>query len=145
VANKFQTGFDQPLLAGMFLDKPVVDRNAVQTMPLLAGMFLDKPVVDRNAVQTVSRLNRSHEGKKDVVVVDFTNNASAILKAFTKYRKGTPFVPEEPDPALCTRLRDEIIAAGPFTEADAHDFVALVATGTDAQVQFAVHAYRLRF
>ena len=31
VANKFQTGFDQPLLAGMFLDKPVVDRNAVQT------------------------------------------------------------------------------------------------------------------
>ena len=32
VANKFQTGFDQPLLAGMFLDKPVVDRNAVQTV-----------------------------------------------------------------------------------------------------------------
>ena len=43
VANKFQTGFDQPLLA---------------------GMFLDKPVVDRNAVQTVSRLNRCHEGKE---------------------------------------------------------------------------------
>ena len=63
VANKFQTGFDQPLLA---------------------GMFLDKPVVDRNAVQTVSRLNRCHEGKKDVVVVDFTNNAKAILKAFAE-------------------------------------------------------------
>ena len=77
VANKFQTGFDQPLLA---------------------GMFLDKPVVDRNAVQTVSRLNRCHEGKKDVVVVDFTNNAKAILKAFAKYRKGTPFEPDEPDP-----------------------------------------------
>ncbi|MDZ7583030.1 MAG: DEAD/DEAH box helicase family protein [Deltaproteobacteria bacterium] len=43
VANKFQTGFDQPLLA---------------------GMFLDKPVADRNAVQTVSRLNRCHEGKE---------------------------------------------------------------------------------
>lgn len=43
VASKFQTGFNQPLLA---------------------GMFLDKPVVDRNAVQTVSRLNRSQEGKK---------------------------------------------------------------------------------
>ena len=43
VANKFQTGFDQPLLA---------------------GMFLDKPVVDRNAVQTVSRLNRSHEARR---------------------------------------------------------------------------------
>ena len=49
VANKFQTGFDEPLLA---------------------GMFLDKPVVDRNAVQTVSRLNRCHEGKRNVVVVD---------------------------------------------------------------------------
>jgi len=76
VANKFQTGFNQPLLAGMFLDKPVVDRNAVKTL---------------------SRLNRCHEGKKDVVVVDFTNNSAAILKAFQKYRKGTPFVPEEPD------------------------------------------------
>ena len=51
VANKFQTGFDQPLLA---------------------GMFLDKSVVDRNAVQTVSRLNRCHDGKDKVVVVDFT-------------------------------------------------------------------------
>ena len=34
--------------------------------------------------------------------MDFTNNAKAILKAFAKYRKGTPFVPEEPDPELCT-------------------------------------------
>ncbi|MBI3001101.1 MAG: type I restriction endonuclease subunit R, partial [Deltaproteobacteria bacterium] len=48
VANKFQVGFNEPLLA---------------------GMFLDKPVVDRNAVQTVSRLNRKIEGKQDVVVV----------------------------------------------------------------------------
>jgi type I restriction enzyme R subunit len=62
-------------------------------------MFLDKPVLDRNAVQTVSRLNRSHEGKNDVVVVDFTNNARAILGAFARYRKGTPFETEEPDPA----------------------------------------------
>ncbi len=114
VANKFQTGFDQPLLA---------------------GMFLDKPVVDRNAVQTVSRLNRCHEGKKDVVVVDFTNNASGILKAFAKYRKGTPFAPDDPDPKLCTRLHAEILAAGVFTQTDAHDFLRLVALGTDAQVQ----------
>lgn len=124
VANKFQTGFDQPLLA---------------------GMFLDKPVVDRNAVQTVSRLNRCHEGKKDVVVVDFTNNAKAILKAFAKYRKGTPFEPDEPDQELCVRLRDEILGAGVFTQKDATDIVNLLATGTDAQVQFAVHAYRTRF
>ena len=124
VANKFQTGFDQPLLA---------------------GMFLDKPVVDRNAVQTVSRLNRCHEGKKDVVVVDFTNNATAILKAFAKYRKGTPFEPDEPDPELCTRLHAEILAAGVFTQKDADDFVKLAATGTDAQVQFVVNGLRVRF
>lgn len=124
VANKFQTGFDQPLLA---------------------GMFLDKPVVDRNAVQTVSRLNRSHEGKKDVVVVDFTNNASAILKAFSKYRKGTPFEPDEPDPELCMRLHADILAVGVFTQTDARDFVSLAATGTDAQVQFAVNCLRVRF
>jgi type I restriction enzyme R subunit len=124
VANKFQTGFDQPLLA---------------------GMFLDKPVVDRNAVQTVSRLNRCHEGKKDVVVVDFTNNAAAILKAFQKYRKGTPFAPEEPDQDLCPRLYAEILAAGVFTQKDAADFSKLVANGTDAQVQFFVNALRTRF
>ena len=124
VANKFQTGFDQPLLAGMFLDKPVVDRNAVQTL---------------------SRLNRCHEDKKDVVVVDFTNNAAAILKAFQKYRKGTPFAPEEPDKDLCPKLYADILAAGVFTQKNAADFVKLVATGTDAQVQFFVNALRTRF
>ena len=124
VANKFQTGFDQPLLA---------------------GMFLDKPVVDRSAVQTVSRLNRCHEGKKDVVVVDFTNNAKAILKAFQKYRKGTPFKPEEPDQELCPKLYAEILAAGVFTQKDATDFKVKLTTGTDAQVQFVVNALRTRF
>jgi type I restriction enzyme R subunit len=124
VANKFLAGFDEPLLA---------------------GMFLDKPVIDRNAVQTVSRLNRSYEGKKDVVVVDFTNNAKAILKAFAKYRKGTPFKPDEPDPELCTKLHAEILAAGVFTQNDALDFMKLLGTGTDAQVQFAVNGLRVRF
>ena len=124
VANKFQIGFDQPLLAGMFLDKPVVDRNAVQTL---------------------SRLNRCHEGKKDVVVVDFTNNAKAILNTFVKYRKGTPFEPEEPDQELCLKLHGEILAAGVFTQKDAADLVRLLATGTDAQVQLSVKALRTRF
>jgi type I restriction enzyme R subunit len=124
VASKFQTGFDQPLLA---------------------GMFLDKPVMDRNAVQTVSRLNRSRDGKSSVVVVDFTNNATAILKAFAKYRKGTPFVPDDPDPELCTKLHEEIVSKGVFTQADAHGLVALIANGTDAQVQYMVHALRARF
>ena len=124
VANKFQTGFDQPLLAGMFLDKPVVDRNAVQTL---------------------SRLNRCHEGKEDVVVVDFTNNAKAILKAFAKYRKGKPFEPDEPDQELCLRLYAALLAAGVFTQKDAAYFVKLFARGTDAQVQLFVNALRTRF
>ena len=124
VASKFQTGFSQSLLAGMFLDKPVVDRNAIQTL---------------------SRLNRCHEGKKDVVVVDFTNNAKAILKAFAQYRQGSPYVPDDPDPELCTKQYEEILAAGVFTQQDAADFIALLANGTDAQVQFSVNAFRRRF
>ena len=124
LANKFQTGFNQPLLA---------------------GMFLDKAVIDRNAVQTVSRLNRCHDGKTDVVVVDFTNNATQILKAFAKYRKGTPFQADEPDQALCLKLHAEILAAGVFTQKDAGDLLALVASGTDAQVQFQANALRTRF
>ena len=124
VANKFQTGFDQPLLA---------------------GMFLDKPVLGRTAVQTVSRLNRCHPGKRDVVVVDFTNNAKQILTAFATYRAGTPFEPQEPDQATCTNLHAEILAAGVFTQKDAGDLLSLIGRGTDAQVQFQVNALRTRF
>lgn len=124
VANKFQTGFDQPLLAGMFLDKPVMDRNAVQTL---------------------SRLNRCHEDKQDVVVVDFTNNAKDILKAFTKYRKGTPFEPEEPDQETCLKLYAEILTYDVFTQKHAADFMKMSITGTDAQAQFRINALRARF
>ncbi len=125
VANKFQTGFDQPLLA---------------------GMFLDKPVVDRNAVQTVSRLNRCHEGKKDVVVVDFTNNAAAdpqgvrrnTAKARRSSRKNrTRTFARNSTPRFwrreCSRRRMPPISS------------KLLATGTDAQVQFFVNALRTRF
>ena len=60
VANKFQTGFDQPLLSTMFLDKSI---NGV------------------NAIQTISRLNRKHKDKEqeDILVVDFTNNAQKYI------------------------------------------------------------------
>jgi len=124
VANKFQTGFDQPLLAGMFLDKAVKKHNAVQTL---------------------SRLNRCHHDKKDVVVVDFTNNARQILQAFATYRKGTPFEPEEPDQETCPKLYAEILAAGVFTRKDATDLSSLAKNGTDAQVQYQVNALRTRF
>lgn len=124
VANKFQTGFDQPLLAGMFLDKPVIDRNAVQTL---------------------SRLNRSYDGKEDVVVVDFTNNARKILKAFVIYRKGTPFEPGQPDDKQCVRLYKKILEERVFTRKDAKAMVKLFAMGADTQVQFAVKGLRIRF
>ncbi|HCI12484.1 MAG TPA: type I restriction endonuclease subunit R [Gallionellaceae bacterium] len=124
VANKFQTGFDQPLLA---------------------GMFLDKAVVDRNAVQTVSRLNRCHDGKDTVVVVDFTNNAQAIMRAFTKYRKGSPYEPGEPDGLQCETLYREILAADVFTQEDAQELVLLLTSKNDARIQTKVHELRLRF
>ncbi len=124
VANKFQEGFDEPLLA---------------------GMFLDKPVFDRKAVQTISRLNRACEGKNDVVVVDFTNNANEIIKAFKKYRQGTPFAPEEPDKESCIRLYNEIMAKNIFNLDDARQIVSLVAAGKDAHAQSIVAALRTRF
>ena len=114
VANKFQTGFDQPLLA---------------------GMFLDKPVSGRNAVQTVSRLNRQHEGKKDVIVVDFTNNADAIFKAFNLYRKGSPYEPGEPDPDAASKLYDEIVGAEVFEQKDADEMVRRLEGPDDARRQ----------
>lgn len=97
VANKFQTGFDQPLLSAMFLDKAV------------------KGV---NAIQTVSRLNRRHNEKEqdDILVVDFTNNSKEIFDAFNKHRKGSPFKEKEPDKGLLAELFKEIEALEIFTE-----------------------------
>ncbi len=124
VANKFQTGFDQPLLT---------------------GMFLDKPIFDRNAVQTVSRLNRCHEEKDKVVVVDFTNNAHAILKAFNTYRKGTPFEADEPDEKQCIRYYDKIIAQAVFTQEDADKVNVLIEENSDAALQYTINALRKIF
>ena len=125
VASKFQTGFDQPLLA---------------------GMFLDKPVYDRNAVQTVSRLNRCHDDKENVVVVDFTNNADAILKAFNKYRKGTPYETSEPDKEQCVELYKEITGYDLFTNVDSDDYLKLLqGEAADARLQAEVVKWRGRF
>jgi type I restriction enzyme, R subunit len=124
VAGKFQTGFDQPLLT---------------------GMFLDKAVADRNAVQTISRLNRCHLGKEGVVVVDFTNNATNILKAFNKYRHGTPHDPDEPEPQKLYDLYNEILALRVFTQEDALAVIALIEKKDDASLQNLVSELRMRF
>ena len=68
VANKFQTGFDQPLLYAMYVNKK------------LTGV---------NAVQTISRLNRVHQGKKDPITIDFVNDSETIKKAFQDFYEDT--------------------------------------------------------
>jgi len=68
VADKFQTGFDQPLLHTMYVDK------------MLGGI---------QCIQTLSRLNRCNPGKEDTMVLDFRNNADDVLKAFQRYYKET--------------------------------------------------------
>ncbi|RLD62272.1 MAG: type I restriction endonuclease subunit R [Bacteroidetes bacterium] len=104
VANKFQTGFDQPLLSAMFLDKAV---NGV------------------NAVQTVSRLNRKHVDKEqdDILVVDFTNNSNKIFEAFNKHRKGSPYKEKEPNKDVLPELYKEIIAKEVFTEPEIGTYI----------------------
>lgn len=86
VANKFQTGFDQPLLHTMYVDKK------------LGGV---------NAVQTLSRLNRSHPLKKDTFVLDFANTAEEIEKAFTPYYEST-ILGEATDPNKLFDLQDAL-------------------------------------
>jgi type I restriction enzyme R subunit len=77
--------------------------------------------------------------------VDFTNNAKKILKAFTKYRTGTPFEPAEPDEGSCPKLREEILAAEVFNQNDAAEFVKFLSEGTDAQIQFKIGELRTHF
>lgn len=75
-ADKFQTGYDEPLLHTMYVDKP------------LSGI---------KAVQTLSRLNRAHPQKHDVFVLDFLNDAETIEAAFADYYR-TTILADETDP-----------------------------------------------
>jgi type I restriction enzyme R subunit len=94
VANKFQTGFDQPLLCGMYVDKR------------LAGI---------TAVQTLSRLNRAHDGKDTTYVLDFVNDPAEILTAFQTYY-ATAELADVTDPHLVYDLRMKLDAAGFYDE-----------------------------
>lgn len=88
VANKYQTGFDQPLLMAMYVDKRL---DGVQ------------------AVQTLSRLNRMIPGKEAPFVLDFTNEAEDIYKAFKPYYDATS-LQETSDPSQLDRLKHELDA-----------------------------------
>ena len=94
VANKFQTGFDQPLLCSMYVDKR------------LAGI---------QAVQTLSRLNRAHLGKDTTYVLDFVNETEDVLAAFKTYHT-TAELSATTDPNLVFNLRAKLDAAGHYDE-----------------------------
>jgi type I restriction enzyme R subunit len=96
VANKFQTGFDQPLLVAMYVDKK------------LSGV---------TAVQTLSRLNRTFPGKSNTYILDFVNDPDAILAAFKPYyRQATLAGPS--DANIIHDLRDKLDSAQIYTDSE---------------------------
>ena len=102
VANKFQTGFDQPLLCGMYVDKR------------LAGI---------QAVQTLSRLNRAYPGKDTTYVIDFVNDPAEVLASFKMYHT-TAELSNITDPNLVYNLRSKLDAAGHYDEFEVDRVVA---------------------
>lgn len=110
VANKFQTGFDQPLLCGMYVDKR------------LAGI---------QAVQTLSRLNRAHPGKDTTYVLDFVNDPEEVLAAFKTYHT-TAELAATTDPNLVFNLRAKLDAAGHYDDFEI-DRVVTVELNPDAK------------
>lgn len=100
VAEKYQTGFDQPLLQTMY----VVKR--------LAGV---------QAVQTLSRLNRMAPGKARTFVLDFANEEDDIYKAFKPYYEATP-IGENADPHRLSELQHKLLEWAIFAPDDVNDF-----------------------
>jgi len=103
VADKYQTGFDQPLLHTMYVDKK------------LSGV---------KCVQTLSRLNRMHAGKEDTFILDFTNDIEDILSAFQPYYELTT-VQETTDPNQLYDLKTEIEKGQVIWETEIDNFCTL--------------------
>ena len=99
VADKFQTGYDQPLLHTMYVDKILTDVKAVQTL---------------------SRLNRCHPKKRDTFVLDFANEAEDIQKSFQRFYK-TTILSKETDPNKLNDLLTEIEEANIYTEEEVNE------------------------
>jgi type I restriction enzyme, R subunit len=108
-ADKFQTGYDEPLLHTMYVDKP------------LSGI---------KAVQTLSRLNRAHPQKHDCFVLDFQNNSEAITFAFQDYYR-TTLLSEETDPNKLNDLKGALDAAQVYTPEQVQQIVELFLSGAD--------------
>ncbi|MFK7050836.1 Type I restriction enzyme EcoR124II R protein [Flavobacterium columnare] len=103
VADKYQTGFDQPLLHTMYVDKR------------LSGI---------QAVQTLSRLNRTHPLKEDTFVLDFVNDREEIQAAFKTYYEGA-VLGQEADPNNLYRIQQELLLEDIFTYDDINHFTKI--------------------
>ena len=103
VAEKYQTGFDQPLLHTMYVDKR------------LAGI---------QAVQTLSRLNRIHPLKEDTFVLDFVNDRDEIREAFKSYYEGAQ-MGEEVDPARMYVIKSELDSSRIYLDEEVERFCAV--------------------
>jgi type I restriction enzyme R subunit len=110
-ADKFQTGYDEPLLQAMYVDKA------------LGGI---------QAVQTLSRLNRAATGKSKVFVLDFQDNAAAVEAAFADYYK-TTLLSQESDPNKLHDLRDDLDKLQVYTWPLVEEFVALFLSSSDRE------------
>ena len=108
-ADKFQTGYDEPLLHTMYVDK------------ILSGI---------KAVQTLSRLNRAHPKKHDVFVLDFMNDANTIREAFSDYYR-TTILSEETDPNKLHDLKAALDGYQVYTDAEIDRLVTLYLGGAD--------------
>lgn len=101
VANKFQTGFDQPFLHTMYVDK------------MLNGI---------TAVQTLCRVNRIYPNKNDTLILDFVNKTEVIQKAFQSYYEYT-FLKEGTDPHKLYELEEKLLSYQVFDQSDVEAFV----------------------
>ena len=108
-ADKFQTGYDEPLLHTMYVDKA------------LSGI---------KAVQTLSRLNRAHPQKRDCFVLDFQNEIEGIKLSFQDYYR-TTILAEETDPNKLNDLKKTLDDAQVFTPEQIDNFVKLFLDGVE--------------
>ena len=108
-ADKFQTGYDEPLLHTMYVDK------------ILSGI---------KAVQTLSRLNRAHPKKHDVFVLDFMNDANTVQEAFSDYYR-TTVLSEETDPNKLHDLKAALDGYQVYADAEIDRLVTLYLGGAD--------------
>jgi type I restriction enzyme, R subunit len=109
VADKFQTGYDEPLLHTMYVDKPLSDIKAVQTL---------------------SRLNRAHPGKHDTFVLDFHNDAETIRRAFEPYYT-TTILSQETDPNRLHNLKNDLDRHQVYSPEEVETLAGLYLEGAD--------------